>query len=725
MYELIVQTIKRIYPINEFQEAIIKLLESVGVFLIQAPTGSGKSTQVPQIIWNILENGKRKYKRITITGPTRTGVSAVANQVAKEIGCKVGEIVGFKTGYEKVYSDETEILYTTEACELMNELYNSNINYEETVIILDEFQENGIPTEALAAWFKKLIDSGVKLKLILMSASIDTEKVCKFFGNIPMLDVPGKLYEITEYRRKPNEFESSIAELLKQDRNVLAFVPGKREIDNTAEALLKMDLDVNILRLHGDLPLSEQQIVFETPTKPTVVIATNIAQTSITIPYIDAVVDSGLERRMQNIDGLDTLAIGVISRSDYIQRRGRAGRTKPGIYIWCNSTPIEELREYPIPDIETGNIDQIVLQLGSIGIDARTLTFMHQPPLEKIEASQKTLRMLGAFDEDNQITEYGKIMAKLPISVRYSRMLVEAQKRDVLSDVLTIASLMEFGGIKNTNVSYEGFSNERKSDCLAELDCFNTVKRKVMDGEYAFDGIQERNYYRVIEHRAKLADILYNIYGDVSSSGDRNEILKSCIAGLVEFLYVRESNNWYSKPNDDFKRKIDIYSATLPNMHMVGLPKNISLAHKEANPILYLISWANMVTIPMLEEVAPHLFHIETRNEFKYETNEFLTREIRFFGDVEVSSRDYKLSDSSEKRKALAKWLATVTIDDEAFAKLKSRLDKTLKKAIDRNYGIFSDVEEATEFYTRKLDEFSTNSLPNLRRCKDFAFLAF
>lgn len=722
MYELTVEQSSRpIYPISRYLEEILQMLDSDDkpVFLIKAPTGTGKSTQVPQMIWKY----RKKYKKIIITVPTRAAAAALAKRTAEELGCNVGELVGFKTGYEKVYSDETQILYTTEATELMNELHNANIEYDECVIILDEIQEWSIPVETLIAWFKKIIDSGVKTKLILMSANVDSVGVSEFFGQIPVLEIPGKLFDITEHDRRSGDFIRSISELVTQGRHVLAFVPGKREIDKTIEDLTKLGLDANLLRLHGDLPLSEQQIVFEEPTKPTVVVATNIAQTSLTIPYIDACVDSGLERRMENVDGLYTLVVGVISKSDYIQRRGRAGRTKPGIYVWCNDTPIIDLDEYPVPDIETGNIDQVILQLGSIGIDARDVTFFHQPAIEKIEASQKTLRMLGAFDEDNKITECGKVMAKLPISVRYARMIVEGQKRDVLSDVVTIAALSEFGGIKATNTSYEGFSKEMKSDLLAELDCFNTVKRKIMDGEDAFAGIQERNYYRVLELRAKLADILFNIYGDVSSSGNRNEILKACAAGLVEFLYVREANNWYSNPNDAFKRKINLYSATLPNQYMLGLPKNISLNYKgnTGNQILYLLSSASMVTVPILEEVAPHLFHTKNRNEFKYETNEYFTREVRFFGDVEISTSDSKLTDSDAKRNLLADWLASVTIIDELYAKTK--LDKPLKKVIDRNYGVFADIEEARQFYYTRLNEFHTNSLPNLRRCKDFAFL--
>ena len=704
------------YPVADYKNEILKMVSENQICIISAETGAGKSTQVPQYL---LEAG---YNEVVITVPSRTAAASLCDRVSYELGSTVGDLVGFQTGYEKSFSAETRILYTTEGLELMKELHQKN-TLENGVLIIDELQEWSINVETLVAWIQKKIKAGWDTKVILMSATMDVAGISKFFGDIPVLKIPGHLFEITEYERRANDFVDSIYELASQNHNVLAFVPGKREIENTIESLKKRNLDAHLLRLHGDLPLADQQVVFHSATKAKVIVATNIAQTSITIPDIDAVVDSGLERHMENVDGLDTLTIGQISRSDYIQRRGRAGRTKPGIYIWCNDTPLNCLAKYPTPDIFTGSINQIVLKLGSIGIDAREVNFFHQPPIEKIEASQKTLRMLGAFDEDNVITDCGMVMAQLPLSVRYARMIVEGQKRDVLSDVVTIAALSEFGGIKAPNTTYEGFSKEMKSDLLAELDCFNTVKRKLIEGEDAFAGVQERNYYRVLELRAKLADILYSIYGDVSSSGNRNDILRSCAAGLVEFLYVRTSNGWYVNPNDDSKRKLNLFSATLPGKYLLGLPKNISLNHKgnNGNQMLYLISSAIMVDVPLLEDVAPHLIHTKTQCEFRYETSEFLSREVRFFGDVEISAAESKISNSNLKRELLASWLANVTVDEDVYENTK--LDKALKKAIDKNYGAFYDIEEAKDFYSQRLKESFKNSLPHMRKCKNFAFL--
>lgn len=700
------------YPVAKYKQLLLDMVANNQVCIISAETGAGKSTQVPQYL---LEAG---YSHVVLTVPSRTAAASLCDRVSSELGTEVGDLVGFQTGYDKAYSSHTRILYTTEGLELMKELHQTN-SLENGVLIIDELQEWTINVETLVAWIHQKIESGWKTKVILMSATMDVESTSAFFNNAPILSIPGKLYPVTEIERRDRDFVNSIYELASKNHNVLSFVPGKREIDKTIKELNKMGLDAVMFQLHGDLPLSEQQIVFKPTDKPKVIIATNIAQTSITIPDIDAVVDNGLERHMENVDGLDTLTIGKISRSDYIQRKGRAGRTKPGIYVWCNDIPLKNLEDYPTPDIYTGSINQIVLKLASIGVDATKVKFFHQPPIEKILASQKTLRTLGAFNSDNQITEVGHIMAQLPLSVRYARMIVEAQKLGVLADVITIAALSEFGGIKQSNVSYGQFSKEIRSDLLAELDCFNTVRQKLLYSADPFQNVLERNYFRVLELRSKLYDILENIYGEVDSTGNRNDILKACAAGLVEFLYVRESNGWYSNPGDSSKRKLNLYSSTLPSKYILGLPRNISLKYKGDNgqQTLYLISSAIMVDPSILKEVAPHMIHIEHYKTYDYDQNEYISRKVMLFGDVEIEASDERINNQQEKLSLLTDWLAQKTFEE------KWDIDPKLAKILDHNSEKLSTPDEAKEFYENKIKHSFKNSLPNMKKAKNFSSL--
>lgn len=168
--------------------------------------------------------------------------------------------------------------------------------------------------------------------------------------------------------------------------SVLAFVPGKREIEKTIEDLSNSGLKARFFALHGDMTFTDQQKAFHIYNDgiPKVVVSTNVAQTSLTIPDINVVVDTGLERRHEYIDGLYTLTLDTITKSDVVQRSGRAGRTGPGKYYWCNDMPFNSLKEFPAPEIHTGSIDQIVLRLASVGINCDQLEFFHEVPTEKI-----------------------------------------------------------------------------------------------------------------------------------------------------------------------------------------------------------------------------------------------------------------------------------------------------------------------------------------------------
>lgn len=708
------------YPIAEAIQAILESVKNNQVTAIVAETGAGKSTQVPIALL------KAGYTYINITTPNRAAATTLSKRVSDELGAEHGEIAGYQTAFEKLYGPNTKILYSTEGMELIKQLCDEEGDPNK-VLILDEIQEWGIPTEALAGFLKFKIKNGFKTKVILMSATLD-ESVAKFFDDAPVIRVPGRQFPIEE--RIGTDMVKETIELSNEGKNVLVIVAGKYDISQLMNHLNKAQLDAEIFPMHADLPLEEQERVFkDVSPRRKVVIATNVAQTSITIPDIDAVVDSGLERRMEMIDGLETLTIGNISRADMLQRKGRAGRTKPGIYVWCGEIPMEELQEYPTPDIYTGSITQVVLRLASAGITASEIEFFHQPPIEKILEAQKTLRTLGAFDENNEITEIGKVMSLLPISVRYARMIVEAVKRDVLEDVVTIAAIQECGGIKLPNVPYGRFTKELSNDLLADLDCFNYLQKTLRASnwplcieENPFEGFNKRNYYRILELRVKLCDVLYKLYDDIYSSGDRREIAKSCAAGLVEYLYIRENNNgWYAATNDPSRRKIDRASCTLLAQKMIlGIPKNISLYKRVAEAetqVLYLISNAMVTDVQMLKEVAPHLIRCEETRNCDPTENDYSVSETLYFGDTILDSKEYQITDVEERRDMAASWLAENTFnpDEENDPKLNIVLRNNRQK--------FRSFNDARVFYGTLLYAKARNSVPSFAKPKNYVML--
>ncbi|MBR3887953.1 MAG: ATP-dependent RNA helicase [Clostridia bacterium] len=707
-----------LYPIAEAIQAILEAIKNNQVVAIVAETGAGKSTQVPIALL------KAGYTYINITTPNRAAATTLSKRVSDELGVPHGEIAGYQTAFEKLFGPNTKILYSTEGLELIKQLCDEEGDPTK-VLILDEIQEWGINTEALVGFLKFKIKNGFKTKVVLMSATMD-ENVAKFFDDAPVIRVPGRQYPIEE--RIGTDINAEIVKLVEAGCNTLAIVPGKYEISQHIRYLKSIHLDADIFPMHADLPLEEQEVVFLPTSRPKVVIATNVAQTSITIPDIDAVVDSGLERHMDIIDGLETLTIGNISRSDMLQRKGRAGRTKPGIYVWCGEVSRDELQEHSTPDIYTGSITQVVLRLASAGITASEIEFFHQPPIEKILEAQKTLQTLGAFDENNEITEIGKTMSLLPISVRYARMIVEAAKRDVLEDVVTIAAIQECGGIKLSNVPYGRFTKELSNDLLADLDCFNYLQKAIRASNWPlsiesnpFEGFNKRNYYRIMELRVKLCDVLYKLYDDIYSSGDRRQIAMSCAAGLVEYLYIRENNGWYTATNDPSRRKIDRASCTLLAQKMIlGIPKNISLYKRAAEAetqVLYLISNAMVVDMQMLLEVAPHLIHVEETRNCKPTENDYSISETIYFGDTILDSKEYQITDVEERRDMAASWLAENTFNPD------EENDPKLNVVLKNNRQKFRTFNDARVFYGTILYEKARNSVPSFAKPKNYVML--
>ncbi len=707
-----------LYPIADAIQAILEAVKNNQVVAIVAETGAGKSTQVPIALL------KAGYTYINITTPNRAAATTLSKRVSDELGVPHGEIVGYQTAFEKLFGPNTKILYSTEGLELIKQLCDEEGD-PSRVLILDEIQEWGINTEALVGFLKFKIKNGFKTKVILMSATMD-ENVAKFFDDAPVIRVPGRQYPIED--RVGTDMATEIVKLVEEGCNTLAIVPGKYEISQIIRYLKSINLNADIFPMHADLPLDEQEVVFKPTSRRKVVIATNVAQTSITIPDIDAVVDSGLERHMDIIDGLETLTIGNISRSDMLQRKGRAGRTKPGIYVWCGEISQEELQEHSTPDIYTGSITQVVLRLASAGIAASEIEFFHQPPIEKILEAQTTLRTLGAFDGNNQITEIGKIMSLLPISARYARMIVEAAKREVLEDVVTIAAIQECGGIKLPNIPYGKFTRELSNDLLADLDCFNYLQKTIRASNWPissecnpFEGFNKRNYYRIMELRVKLCDVLYKLYDDIYSTGDRRQIAISCAAGLVEYLYIRENNGWYTATNDPSRRKIDRASCTLLAQKMIlGIPKNISLYKRAAEAetqVLYLISNAMVVDAQMLLEVAPHLVRSEETRNCRPTENDYSVSETLYFGDTILDSKEYQITDVEERRDMAASWLAENTFnpDDDNDPKLNVVLESNRQK--------FRSFNDARTFYTTLLLAKAKNSVPSLAKPKNFGML--
>ncbi len=593
-------------PISNYKKEIMQAVANHAVTIITAETGSGKSTQVPQFLY---EAGYQ----VIVTEPRRMAAWSLAERVAEEIKSSLGEIVGFRTGFERKDSTNTSILYCTDGLELVREI--TDTKDKRKVLIIDEVHEWNLNIETLVAWSKKKINEGWNTKVVIMSATLEKESLTKYFGeDAYLLNVPGKIFPVEFSERYENELIPTVKDMILDKHNTLVFVPGKKEISNVIEELSFMNDSAVILPLHGKLDSEEQKKCFEAYSIPKVIVATNVAQTSITIPDIDAVVDTGKERRLEVHDGIQGLFLRNISKADCMQRKGRAGRTKEGKYILCSDSSFDSRTEFSVPEIQRGILNQIVLRLATCGIDALELEFFHQPNDEALILAKQTLINLGAIKPNNKVTEIGYKMAKMPVSVETARMIIEAEKYGVTEDVICIAAILEVGtlldyrpkkGLGGCQVSYYNFTSENQSDLLAEYDVWKNIsKLKYIDFKEL--SINKKSYFRIKELIKKMYEVLEGIV-TISSSGDREAIKKSCLAGMINHVYKYEHGEYIN--GDGKPRNLDNHSCLSgwnnPKL-LVGIPKIIEFKDSWGwKRTMDLVCMATKVTVGDLKEIAP------------------------------------------------------------------------------------------------------------------------
>jgi HrpA-like RNA helicase len=530
------------------------------------------------------------------------------------------------------------------------------------ILVLDEVHEWNENMEVLVAWAKRQIEEGVDFKVVLMSATMEAEKLSAFFNGAPVISVPGRLYPVEE-RRPSLRLEDDVKNLLNQGRNVLVFHPGKGEINATIEALKLANVNAEILPLHGQLTPEEQRRCFRPFGRPKCVVSTNVAQTSVTIPDIDAVVDSGMERRIELVDGVEGLYLKPISRADATQRKGRAGRVKPGIYIDHCGASVRP--DFPVAEIMRKRLDQTVLRLAIAGFDMEAMEFFHQPAKSDIHDARRTLIGLGCMTADGNVTQIGKLVNRLPVSVQYARMLVEADRLGVVDDVLTVAAIMEMGGITVPPPSRNRpdrpdwrrmVPSESESDVMGQLAVWKMADSMSKD-EMAKGGVSIRDYFRAKEIRKHLAKALER-YFRFGSSGKRENILKAVCAGMIDHLY--KGNYGRYRNGDDTERELGESSLVRGAEWLVGKPFDLQIKTRRGMMTLRLIELASKVDPTWLTEVAPHLASTKSGLNPRYDAQQdvVVSTTQTFFNGQMVKEETVADGENPEVTKVFARWLS-------------------------------------------------------------------
>jgi len=445
-------------PIYDVQDEILAVLRASGCVIIEAPTGSGKSTQVPQML---LDNGIAGDGRIVVLQPRRIAARMLARRVASERGGRIGDEVGYQVRFERALNKRTRIVYETDGIILRQMQQDPQLG-NISAIVFDEFHERHLYSDIMLGFVRRLRSAArPDLKIVVMSATLDAEPLTDFFEGARAVRSEGRTYPV-DIRYLKNKaalqskpvWETAAAETARLLRefpqgDLLVFMPGAYEIRRTLEALRRHPESRGVLTLplYGELPPAEQDRALKPAEMRRVIVATNVAETSLTIEGVTIVVDSGLERRagFDERRGIGTLLIEKCSRASADQRAGRAGRTQPGVCLrlWSETEHARRLGHIA-PELLRTDIAETVLTLKSLGVeDAAGFDWVTRPQDSALEAAEKMLINLGAVDAAGQLTEIGRQMARFPLHPRISRMLLAAERYDCVPSVCRIAAMLQ------------------------------------------------------------------------------------------------------------------------------------------------------------------------------------------------------------------------------------------------------------------------------------------
>lgn len=448
-------------PILEIKQQIAEHMAASNRLVLTAPTGSGKTTQVPQILYHAMP---KTSGQIVVLQPRRLATRMVAHRVASEMNCAIGSVVGYQTRHERQVSPQTRIRFMTEGL-LLRLLQSDPTLSGVEAVILDEFHERNLAADMALGLLRRLQQSTrPDLKLIVMSATLDAQRIAEYL-QCESLQAGGRLFPVEiRYLPKPSQKPCwdlaadalavlFAAEESQQDAgDVLIFMPGVYEINRTIAACQRQLAGspacqaIQFFPLHGALPLREQDAAMQPCAKRKVVVATNVAETSITIEGIRYVIDSGLAKihRYQPQRALNVLRVEPISKASADQRTGRAGRLGPGVCMRLWTQREHRARaDHESPEVQRLDLAEAVLQLKSMGVD-RLMDFpwLEPPGEEAVERAEKLLTLLGATNEYGSITALGKKMARVPIHPRLSRTLMEAADRGCLPRAILAVALV-------------------------------------------------------------------------------------------------------------------------------------------------------------------------------------------------------------------------------------------------------------------------------------------
>lgn len=677
-----------VLPISAYESTISGAVENNPVVFIVAETGAGKSTRVAQFLLNA------GWDEVILTQPRRAAARNVYNRIHQEVGQTrnseaADSLVSYQTAGERKGPVDARIRVVTDGLHMAREL-NNPVPEKRRVVVIDEVHEWNANIEVSVAWAKRAIAKDPRTRVVIMSATMEADRLRNYFSDVcppqqaPIIEVPGRMYEV-EAREEPKS--TVLKETLKaaaalyhaganssevtEGNGILVFMPGKREIKDTIDELYRMlppeiQKMTTIHPLHAKLSPAEQQQALAQSCGINIIVSTGVAQTSLTIPHISTVIDSGYERRIElNTENVHGLELHPISQADCDQRKGRAGRVMPGTYILTqlDDNPSRDYVTYmqrpkfPTAEVLRTDIVRNTLRFGAIGVDIEDLDLFHRVPESNIQFAKETLRGLRAFDENDAITELGKRMNEHSLSVRLSLMYVESARysQRVQAYVAAIAASLEVGGLQyfayDVPTEWKGLVDEASCDRLAQLDIFIAVQ-EASDKQLTEYNLDVKNVDSARELYRKL--VRANSYGKhplaPPTEAEREEIKQCIYVGYSDSVYRYSGEQQYTQLGKETQPREISNRSIVRGVHaaIVGNPYRMQVYRGGEFIDKHIVEHVTPVSLAELGRLAVHLTDWKF-DGFTMRNGKFVERHTQYLHDVNLGKTQEIVAQPSPK----------------------------------------------------------------------------